>query len=200
MNSGATSERVYDALKHRILHRMFRPGDRLDPAILGQALSSSVTPVRDALHILAGERLVTTRTGDGFHMPALDAPALEDLYAWNGQVLDLALRVGAGATLSPPGEAPSGYADRVARLFGRIAERTGNCEHRTAIEALNDRLHAARIAEAEILPDCIAELAELAALSVDDRAKLRQALAPYHRRRRRAAAAIVRALYRARLG
>jgi DNA-binding GntR family transcriptional regulator len=143
MNAGVTSERVYDALKHRLIRGMFRPGDRLDPTVIGHALSSSVTPVRDALHILSGERLVATRTGEGFHVATLDAPALEDLYAWNGQVLDLALR---STTSWPPeweGEATD-YADRVAHLFGSIVSATGNAEHRATIDSLNDRLHAAR--------------------------------------------------------
>ncbi|MGK4455738.1 GntR family transcriptional regulator, partial [Klebsiella pneumoniae] len=58
MNSGPTAERVHEALKRRIMGREFRPGDRLDPAVLAAPLSSSVTPVRDALHLLTGEGLV----------------------------------------------------------------------------------------------------------------------------------------------
>lgn len=92
MNSGATAERVHEALKRRIMGREFRPGDRLDPAVLAAPLSSSVTPVRDALHLLTGEGLVETRTSGGFHIPALDEPALKDLYDWSAELLALAIR------------------------------------------------------------------------------------------------------------
>lgn len=81
MNSGFTSERVYSALKRRLLSSEFKPGDRLDPALLSETLSSSVTPVRDVLNILRGEGLVETRTGEGFFRPLLTAPDLEDLYS-----------------------------------------------------------------------------------------------------------------------
>ena len=67
MNSGPTSERVYGALRERILANVFAPGARLDPAVLASELASSVTPVRDALHLLAGEQLVEVRPGDLIH-------------------------------------------------------------------------------------------------------------------------------------
>src|SRR3546814_18453571 len=92
MNSGATFERVYDALKGRILGNEFRPGERLDPARLGSELHSSPTPIRDALHLLMGEGLVDTRLGSGFHVVMIDAPALQDLYSWNPEVLLLSVR------------------------------------------------------------------------------------------------------------
>ena len=39
MNSGPTAERVHEVLKRRIMGREFRPGDRLDPAVLAAPLS-----------------------------------------------------------------------------------------------------------------------------------------------------------------
>ena len=49
MNAGPTAERVYDTLKRAMMERRFRPGDRLDPAMLAEDLNSSTTPVREAL-------------------------------------------------------------------------------------------------------------------------------------------------------
>src|SRR3546814_20965129 len=92
MNAGLTSERVYEGLRQRILDREFRPGDRLDPSALAEVLNSSVTPVRDALHNLTGAGLVETRTSEGFHLPHIDEPGLQDLYAWHAEILSLALR------------------------------------------------------------------------------------------------------------
>src|SRR3546814_20892343 len=78
-------ERVYDAIKQRIMAHEFRPGDRLDPAVLAELLASSVTPGRDALHMLAGEGLVEARTSGGFHLPSIDEPGPEDVSAWAGE-------------------------------------------------------------------------------------------------------------------
>src|SRR3546814_6150334 len=86
MNAGLTSERVYEGLRQRILDREFRPGDRLDPSALAEVLNSSVTPVRDALHNLTGAGLVETRTSEGFNLPQIDEPGLQDLYAWNAEI------------------------------------------------------------------------------------------------------------------
>jgi DNA-binding transcriptional MocR family regulator len=199
VNAGPTSERVYEALKRRILERGWRPGDRLDPSSIGEQLNSSVTPVRDALNILSGERLVDTRTSEGFHVPPLDAPALEDLYIWNAQVLDTAIRSWRpGGTLRRP--TPSGEpAEQTAILFAAIAGRSDNVEHARCIASLNDRLHAVRLTEPELIASTEQELAALSGASfADDARALRAALATYHRTRRRHAPGTVRALYRPR--
>jgi DNA-binding transcriptional MocR family regulator len=202
VNSGATSERVYDALKRRIMTNAFRPGDRLDPSVLAETLASSVTPVRDALHLLTGEGLVETRTSDGFHLPQVDAPALQDLYAWNAGVLGLALgsarrKVAAGDGAGLPGPAGDDIADLTARVFSTIALRSDNFELRRAIGSANDRLHAVRRSETAVLEavdDEIDALHEVVrrGTAVD----LRKAIVGYHRRRHRFAAEIARSLYR----
>ena len=197
MNSGPVSERVYDALRRRVVGSAFRPGDRLDAGALGDLLGSSVTPVRDALHVLVGEGLVETRTSEGFHVPGIDAPALEDLYGWNAQVLGLALK-SAGSPLLLPA-AVDNYAERVADLFAALAAASVNAEHARAVRAINDRLHAARMVEPGVLTGVDAEVDALAAAAAGREMRaLRSLLADYHRRRARRAADLVRALYRAR--
>lgn len=199
MNSGQTAERVYRAIKQRVGERAFRPGDRLDPAQLADALNTSVTPVRDALHLLTGEGLVETRIGDGFRLPAIDAPALQDLYDWNSEVVGLAIRAWSGPPRPRNGAtAPANVAEGVAELFDRAAEASRNIEHARAVAALNDRLHPARLAEESVIDGVEEELAHLVALlAAGDAGALQRAVAAYHRRRRRAAAVVVRALYRA---
>lgn len=197
MNAGPTSERIYEALKARILSRAYRPGDRLDPALIGEALNSSVTPVRDALNILSGEGLVETRTSEGFHIPPLDAPALEDLYTWNAQVLHLTIKCWRKPPFHPLPALPADPASRTAALFAVLATRSDNAEHGQCVASLNARLHAIRIAEIEIVADGEREIATLlAGIEAADRPRLRSLIHSYHRRRRRAAAAIVRILYR----
>jgi DNA-binding GntR family transcriptional regulator len=200
MNSGATAERIYDAVKRRILTGGYRPGERIEVMALAQALDSSVTPVRDALHLLVGERLVETRTGDGFHLPQLDTPALSDLYAWNANLLLQALRNWdpmdrpAPESLRKSDDADAAVA--ITALFASIAARTGNAEYEREIGSLNDRLHRARIAESTLIRDWREEIASLrAAFDQADVAKLRRALNAYHRRRRRKVTEIIRTLH-----
>lgn len=200
MNSGPTSERVYAALKARLLANAFAPGARLDPAMLANNLASSVTPVRDALHLLTGERLVDIRTGDGFHVPHMTGPGLEDLYAWSADVLLHSLRRrvapgdGPGAPIFSQGES---VADRTAILFDRIVARSVNREHVLATRLLSDRLHAVRTVEPLTVPDNDGALAAIeVAAAADDVAALRKTIVAYHRRRHRMAFDIVRLLYR----
>ena len=102
MNSGATAERVHEVLKTRIMGREFRPGDRLDPAVLAAPLGASVTPVRDALHLLTGEGLVETRTSGGFHVPALDEPRHDEQCAFFGHADVVAARAEAVPEVGEP--------------------------------------------------------------------------------------------------
>jgi len=202
VNSGATAERVHEALKRRIMGREFRPGDRLDPAALAGPLASSVTPVRDALHLLTGEGLVETRTSGGFHLPALDEPALKDLYDWSADLLALAIRGWPRpetAAIAPgSGQDDRSIADRTAALFLSIARRSPNGEHHGAVDRLNARLHAVRTVEPQVLDRVDEELGAVASAAAEGaRDALRRLSTTYHRRRRRAAADIVRAVYRA---
>lgn len=196
MNSGAIFERVYDALKARILANDFRPGERLDPSRLGGELHTSPTPIRDALHLLRGEGLVETRLSDGFHTVVIDAPALQDLYGWNAELLLLAIRAwspGADPIIS----APAGYADATAMFFAEVGRRSRNAEHLRTIMSVNDRLHAVRLCEPAVLSDTDGEVAEMiAAFEQADRAALRRLITAFHRRRFRQAHELVRALYR----
>lgn len=201
MNSGATAERVHEALKARIMGREFRPGERLDPAVLASSLAASVTPVRDALHLLTGEGLVETRTGGGFHLPLFDEPALKDCYDWSMDLLLLSIRSALrtpAQRVAPEAFANGSIANRIGELFRLISARSPNSEHWRAVDRLNARLHAVRLVEPQVLADVGDEMAvfEEAALQ-DQRDRLRRLIPAYHRRRCAAAAVIVRALYRA---
>jgi DNA-binding GntR family transcriptional regulator len=191
MNAAPVFDRVYATLKQMLRNGAVGPGTRLDPAGLSDTLVASVTPVRDALHRLAGERLVDA-TGEGFQVPMLREPDLRDLYAWNQQLLLLALRSGrverAGA---PPPDAHS--AEIAEALFAAIARSSGNREQLLAVESLSDRLHAARRAELGVLEAVGQELADM--LDANLRT-LRTLIGRYHRRRIAAVPEIVRMVYR----
>lgn len=196
--AGPTAERIYEAVKACVLRGAFRPGARLDPAVLADRLGSSVTPVRAGLNILVGEGLVETGTGEGFHVPLIDEPALKDRYAWNAEILALALRKpGEQATAGAIAKETGNIAVRTASLFFGIARWSPNLEHGRAVALMNDRLHAARVAEAGVLDGIEVELDEIAVVAGGhDAARLRPMIARFHRRRIRSAAVILRQLYR----
>lgn len=204
MSPGATFERVYVALKERIRCGAFRPGEHIEPASLGEELASSMTPVRDALHRLAGERLVEAPRADGFRAPLLTELGLRHLYGWNLDLLLLALRSArpppySDQTMLPSIEgtdAPEGIAETTGSLFLEIARRSANPEHAAAISNVNDRLHPLRLIEPERLPDTHDDLAGIVRLLRSEEIQpLRRAITSYHRRRHRAAPFLLEALH-----
>ncbi|WP_449472612.1 GntR family transcriptional regulator [Sphingobium chungangianum] len=199
MNAGVTSERVYDALKLRLLSGEILPGTRLEPATFAELLVSSVTPVRDALHRLAGEHIVEMRPTEGFQLPFVTEPGLRDLLAWNADLLHLALRHWSNA--EPPQREDlvfTDYAGGLRVLFAAIAGRSGNVELGRHIEAASDRLTAARNAESRQLPDPAGELTELAAVLIEGDARaIGRRIAAHHRLCAKFVPATVRAIYEA---
>lgn len=194
------SERVYDTLKDRLLSGEMLPDEKLEPATLAADLNSSVTPVRDALHRLTGERLIESRHSEGFHLLHVNEPALRDLYAWNGQLLWLIVRSWPRGETPPLADQLPADIHRATRaFFGLFPARSGNIEHALQIDAASDRLSAARIAEQRVFPGMEEELRALA-LDFDNAGgtALAKRLTAYHRRRITAVPEIVRALYRGR--
>lgn len=184
MSPGATSERVYLEIKRRLADASLRPGQRIEPAALGEALFASVTPVRDALHRLAGERLVETPRHNGFRVPRLTESALRDLYHWRGQLLALALR-NMRATIAWPTSSTDAPED--VALFDALAQATASAEHAAAIASLNERLAPLRRAEREVLASPDEEAGRLHGLLLAENwHQLRIELSRYHSRRMRA--------------
>lgn len=186
-----TFERVYAAIKLQLRQGMFRPGDRLEPAILSAALNASVTPVRDALHRLTGERLVEAPRHDGFRVPALTEATLRHLYAWHRDLLLLAIAnrqpaVCAAADRMPPSPAAAGPAERHNALFLLLARMTGNPEHVLALESLIERLEPVQRLECVLLDAIEEESGDIStAIRTQDGKMLRRCLIRYHRRRAR---------------
>ncbi|MDR3511056.1 MAG: GntR family transcriptional regulator [Caulobacteraceae bacterium] len=147
-----TSERIYAAVKQRVLEGVFRPGERIEAPRLAEALNSSLTPVRAALQRLVGEHLVEARPSEGFHRPPVTEISLKDLYEWNGRIAALAAQLAwsaaPGQALEGPEPAPPAAA---AALFSTLARRTGSSACALALAGLNDQLHAVRRLEAQVL-------------------------------------------------
>ena len=193
MNAAPVFDRVYGGLKQILREGRRLPGARLDPAALADELAASITPVRDALYRLSGERMVDA-AGEGFQVPLLTEPDLRDLYAWNLQLLLTAPRAGDQPAAQIDAGPPVSIAERTEALFAGIARLSGNCEQLAAIHALNDRLHAVRIGEESWFGDCNEELA---ALAQAEGREIRVLLGRYHRRRIAAVPELLRLRYRA---
>lgn len=98
--SVSNSERVYQALKHRILAGMLEPGTRLVELQLATEFSVSRTPVREALKRLTAEGLVSVDPLRGIVVSDVDARELEEIFVVR-EVLDgLAARLAAGRVSS----------------------------------------------------------------------------------------------------
>lgn len=188
MNAGSTMERVYLDLKARVLDGRYPPGTRLDPVNLAKTLRASTTPVREALHRLAGERIIDSWHQEGFRPPILAEADLHDLYSWASYLLGLALKGPVPDPDSPAGMVKltihKDYAEALDSLFRAIAMWSPNRELRFAIFNLIERSHAFRKIEARV--DTAAH-DMLAAMEADYRfgrwSALRAKITRFHRRR-----------------
>lgn len=198
MNPGVTSERVYDALKRHIASGDLAPGDKLEPAQFAERFNSSITPIRDALHRLAGERLVDMRASEGFYLPLISEPGLRDLYQWNADLVRMVVRAWTGGKPAVRADAlPVDIGHATMAFFELFAAASFNREHALQIGRANDRLATARVAERLVLTELESELRDLAvAFDAATTGELLKRIAAYHRRRLQATPAIVRALYR----
>jgi DNA-binding GntR family transcriptional regulator len=73
-------ESAVDHLRHLILSRQLQPGERLVQDELAGRLGVSRTPVREALHKLASEGLVTFSSYKGASVADFSLSELEDIY------------------------------------------------------------------------------------------------------------------------
>lgn len=188
MIRAGTFERVYSAIKLQLRQGMFRPGDRLEPAVLSSELNASVTPVRDALHRLTGERLVESPRQEGFRAPVLTETTLRHLYAWHRDLLLLAVinQQRAAPEVRKTDLSPGAGAlhERYNELFLRLTRATGNPEHLLALESLIERLEPVQRLESLLLDAVEEESGEIAnAIRLQDHRTLRHCLIRYHRRR-----------------
>jgi DNA-binding FadR family transcriptional regulator len=183
MSPGATFERVYGTIKQMLLDGQLPPGTPIEPAVIGREIAASITPVRDALHRLTGERLVEAPNHNGFRVPLVSEADLRDLYQWNGRVLGLAAR-----QVQPASDTRTQHSGSIeeitATLFLRVAQATESAELVHTVRSLNDRLATVRRAEVAILPAIADEITGLeSVIAAGDRTALAAALTRYHRRR-----------------
>lgn len=87
------AESVADRLAEEIIRRQLLPGARLDEVSLAARFGVSRSPVRDALRLLAGTRLVDHRPRRGFCVAVVDQEELQDLFEAAGEIEALCARM-----------------------------------------------------------------------------------------------------------
>lgn len=197
MSLPGTFERVYAAIKDQLRNGAFPPGERLEPAAFADQLNASVTPVRDALHRLTGERLVDAPRHEGFRVPLLTESMLRHLYAWHLDILLLAIarRRAERQGHAEPSDNPAPY-ERLNVAFASLAAASDNPEHAAALKNLTERLEPYQRFEREFLDAIEAETEQiLSAIQAQDPKKLRRSLVQYHRRRQRIVPGLLERLY-----
>src|SRR3546814_1310319 len=83
MSPAHVIEPTYEAIKRRLMNVEWAGCARLDSTLIAEARSVSVTPVRDSLYRLTGERMVDFTHGESFHVHRLTETALRDMLEFN---------------------------------------------------------------------------------------------------------------------
>lgn len=181
-------ERSYSVLKQVLRDGRLAPGARLEANRIAGDLGVSMTPVRDVLHRLVGERLVEASSGEGFHVPRYSEADLRDLYEWHSALISIALRTARAPLVQSEADTFSSLADRADRLFERLAAFAPNREIHAAVANVSDRLHPFRLVEPDVLGASPDELHEIE--SAD--AVIQQAIRRYHLRRMKFVSELIR--------
>lgn len=192
MSPAHVVEPTYKKLKHMLMEGIWPPGEKLEALRLADELGVSMTPVRDCLNRLVGERLVDMKPGEGYRVPLISEKALRDMLAVNAALLELTPfdRAEEWSDVEYRSE-NSTYADRVSSFFDFIASLSGNIIIIETVRSLNERMHAVRMKDPLVFPDTLLEIDELEQLSTRQEAGLRNKLHIYHQRRRAKVSALI---------
>lgn len=187
----------------------YRPGNVPNVHQVAIEIGVSISPVRDAMERLVGERMLVARTGGGFQMPTVTEASLRDLYLWHSYLTRGAIR--SMPAIAHPAELADelerintddnrGIAAATARFFLELGAAAAGDEHVAAIRSAGERLTIIRLAEHRFR-ERKPELQRLQSLSVSgSKSALKAGISVYHRRRLRQLSQIIRALHSARFG
>lgn len=149
-------EATYATIRHRLMTGYWRPGFHLVTPRLADDLEVSMSPVRDSLCYLAGQRMVDFRFGAGFFVQQINEEQLRNLLDLNRLLLHAATVGGDIAEL--PEDTSGDYVQRLAALFAHIAIGSRNAALAQAVSNLSDRLHVFRRLDPVVFPNCSDEL------------------------------------------
>jgi DNA-binding transcriptional regulator YhcF (GntR family) len=186
-----TADRLHRDIKGLITRGHFAPGLPLNVQAMADEFGTSISPVRDALNRLVGERLVEMQGGGGFAIPAITPRNTHDLYALHADLVRAAIKNAESfdKMIGPPSELVEGIADArsialvTAEFFTLVAGCSGNLEHFDAITGAGDRLAVRRLHEGGTTRLGL-ELAMLWNVTKSgNKSTIRSAMWQYHRRR-----------------
>ncbi|NLB84459.1 MAG: GntR family transcriptional regulator [Synergistaceae bacterium] len=90
-----SADYAYQELRHRIITKQLKPGQRLPEVTIAVQMGVSRTPVREALRRLASEGLVIIIPNSGARLAAPTAKEIEDTFLVREQLECLAIRLAA---------------------------------------------------------------------------------------------------------
>lgn len=188
-------EPTYHAIKLRLMTGAWRAGFRLEPVKISAELGVGVSPIRDCLNRLTGERLIEAQSGEGFHVPLIQPQTLRELLDLN-QTLLLTAMFSRRPSMLAPLPPNVDHATRTARIFHHIGQANDNMELLGLVDNISDRLHTLRGIETSALPQAHSDLDALEAkLAISAPARdIRKLIRHFHKRRRHAADHLVRSL------
>lgn len=178
----SAAQRAYSEIKRMILEGVLPARARLDMEDLARMLGLSSMPVRLALSLLSAERLVRPGEHAAYEVALWSAPELAELYEWRGMLLNLALPSKAAGSELKRVSRTQPYAQAVASAM-RLLEDHANANLKRAARNADERLHAARMVEAEVLADVEREFATLID-AIAERSRRTNALVKSYLRRR----------------
>ena len=181
---------------------LIRPGTVLNLQRLSEEYGTSVSPVRDTIHRLVGEKLLELYPGGGFRLPVPTADGLHRLYRWHDLLIRQAVRTSLGESQIAPlsvltiGEdSPQHLAGITSEIFAHLAQAAENTEFVAAIASATERLYFARLQEPAVMKDVPRELRSIVDVAINGTAAaVRDAVWEYHRRRLRRVQKIVAAM------
>lgn len=158
-SQGALTKRACSRIRHLLINHRFRPAAQVSPHELAEGLRVSVTPIREALHRFAGERLINFIPNKGFYSKVLDLQEMIELSALRYELLRSAIAAGLGLPTIPSSWSEnSNFAFHshspnnpscVEQVFVGIASASSNRSLVEIIDNLNDRTHYIRSLDLE---------------------------------------------------
>ena len=173
---------------------VWTPGEKLEALRLADDLGVSMTPVRDCLNRLAGERLVDMQPGEGYRVPDFGEQALREMIEIHRLLLEAVVAGDQRHPFTANSAMSHAYADRAASLFEAIALQSGNQILVETICSLGERMHAIRTIEPKLFDDANQEIEQLEQCAATGTGDLLSSLRTYSERRYRKVADLVRAL------
>jgi len=155
LNAKTSKEQIYREIRRSIIIGNISPGIRLDISRLANQYHTSVTPVRDALHLLSQDDLITIKPRSGYFVAHMTFKKLRDLLDVR-KILELAgielaamritddelnvLRTVHAGYTGDDDVSYDRYTDENRQFHFLVASASGNQEIAEMIARLHDRL------------------------------------------------------------